>query len=138
MAINGAWTNELGSRLILEDLENGRLGGTYVTAVGGPEGQPFPLTGGYVLPQGTGAPIPLAWTVAWTGWGSTTSWCGLLFDDGTITTTWILTSTIAPDEGWWQSMNVGGDTFAMMRERPTAEIRKAAARRGASHPLRKP
>lgn len=137
MAINGAWTNELGSKLTLQDQGEGRLLGTYVTAVGGPEGEPFPLVGSYTIPRGTGGPIPLAWTVAWTEWGSTTSWCGLLFDDGTITTTWILTSTISADEGWWQSMNVGGDTFAMMRQRTTTEIRQAASKRGASHPLKK-
>ena len=138
MAINGTWTNELGSTLVLVDNGNGTVSGTYTTAVGGPAGQPFPLTGSY--DTSSPVPVPIGWSVAWTAWGSNTTWCGLLFDDvnGTLTATWILASTITANEGWWQSMNVGMDTFTQ-----NANVTKEAAERhlrthGASHPMRKP
>jgi hypothetical protein len=135
MALNGTWTNELGSVLILNDDGNGMLSGTYSTAVGGPAGEAMDLTGSY--DKNSPAPIPLGWSVAWTGWGSTTSWCGLLFDDGTLTATWILASTIPADEGWWQSMNVGMDNFTRDGEVDKKTAQKRLRSHGASHPMRK-
>jgi hypothetical protein len=135
VAINGTWTNELGSTLVLQDQGNGTLTGTYASAVGGPAGQQFPLVGSYTIPQA--GPVSLAWTVAWKGWDSTTSWCGLLFDGGDMTTTWILTSTISQNEGWWQSMNVGMDLFAQNTTVSREDAERAAKQRGASHPLKK-
>lgn len=137
MAISGTWTNELGSILTLQDDGNGSLSGTYVTAVGGPEGEAFPLTGSYTLPPGAAGGISVAWTVAWTGWGSTTSWCGLLFGDDEIVATWILASSIPAGDGWWQSMNVGMDTFSLNQSRSLESAQKAAKRLGASHPLKR-
>ena len=136
MAVQGTWKNELGSTLVLTDDGNGRISGTYTTAVGGPTGEPFELIGSY--DTSSSLPVPIGWSVAWTAWGSNTTWCGLLLDGGTITATWILASTIPANEGWWQSMNVGMDTFTQNGEvtPEAAEIRLRT--HGASHPLRKP
>lgn len=64
---------------IVDDQGGGVLKGTYVSHVGGPAGEPFPVVGSYTIP--TSGPTSIAWTVAWAGWESTTSWCGLLLDD---------------------------------------------------------
>ncbi len=133
MAINGTWYNELGSTLTIVDNGNGTLSGTYVSGVGAPAGKSFPLVGSY--DPSAPLPVPLGFSVAWDGWSSNTTWCGLLFEGGAIVTTWILASTInTTTEGWWQSMNVGMDNFTP--NQPSREsVEARISMHGASHPL---
>jgi hypothetical protein len=62
----------------------------------------------------------------------------LLFQDGTLTATWILASTIdVTKEGWWQSMNVGMDTFRQTGAPSKEDAALHMRTHGASHPMRK-
>jgi hypothetical protein len=109
--LTGAWVNELGSRLYIEQDPSGSLHGTYVSAVGDLAGRPNPLLGFCDLGSREGAGT-IGFVVHWTDHG-VTSWVGH-YDPiaREITTSWLLAypARMHPAESW-KSTLVGHDTF---------------------------
>ena len=129
--IVGAWYNELGSMMVIDQASEGQFSGYYYTAVGHAQ-YTYTLTGRYdTVPDGK----TLGWTVTYTNStgssGSTCCWSGQ-YQEPTILTTWLLTDQTKPSDDW-NSTHVGFDTFT--KEMPSPEVIKRAKSSGRmSHP----
>jgi hypothetical protein len=119
--LNGPWFNQFGSCLDLTADEDGRLTGSYRSAVGGVDGG-HPVSGFFARdPDGPGGSV--AFTVSWRSAHSVTAWSGhYRADEDAIATTWLL-SEASSEHGDWRSTSVGHDEF---RRSPTEH-------RGAPH-----
>jgi hypothetical protein len=109
---NGAWVNELGSKMNLSVTEDGKVYGIYQTAVGAPGNwEEFDLVG---FASGD----LISFTVNFGKYGSLTSWCGQHTDDphggAMIKTMWILAENV-PDpqepKNLWGAVLTGSNTF---------------------------
>lgn len=112
--IDGKWTNELGSTMVVQAYSNGTLQGMYQSKVGtSPEDGAFPLQGTHTFASnGT----TFGFTVSWTNeqFLTTTAWSGQYFFDkdnnALLVTTWTLVNATNPKDAW-ESTNIGMDTF---------------------------
>jgi len=109
---SGVWENDRESSMEIVMDEDGRLGGTYTTIIGGPNGQPYsrPLVG-----QARGD--QLVFYVDWSPY-SMTAWVGQLLDTYSqgevLETTWLNTLNVRPDnekEDGWAGIRNGGSSF---------------------------
>lgn len=107
LPVPSEWTNKLGSVMTLRTIEpDGRLSGSYVTAVGCGRGVTRPLTGWF-----NGGAI--TFTVDWQECDSLTAWSGNLDQSGqTILTLWHLAQSGPPQ---WNSIFAGADVFSRTR-----------------------
>jgi avidin family protein len=119
MDITGTWYNELGSKMVIEEVSEGGFYGTYHTTVSASKP---PAEGVYVLSgrltdemadgsQAIG--FVVAWQNAYGDRGSVTAWSGELqgsADGVVLRTTWLLTSSTKPDDDW-KSTLIGTDVF---------------------------
>ena len=133
MSIVGTWYNELGSQMVITEVEGTQLLGTYTTAVGDATYQ-YSLVGLLNIEPNSGGQA-VGWTVVWTNLygtsNSVTTWSGQI-QDGKIITFWLLTSETMPANDWGATQ-IGQDTFTPVP--PTAEaIAQARSQRAASHP----
>jgi len=104
----GVWSNQLGSRLLLEVDADGRLSGSMHSSVGGVAGE-HPLSG-FARSSGEGRGV-IGFVVAWDQTSSVTSWSGHYdLRTGTISVNWLLTGNEF-DENEWQATRVGHDHF---------------------------
>ncbi|MBA2749362.1 MAG: hypothetical protein H0U45_11635 [Tatlockia sp.] len=109
---NGAWVNELGSRMDLLVARDGKITGIYKTAVGSPGN----LEGFDLLGFASGDLI--SFTVNFGKYGSLTSWCGQHTEDVAgstiIKTMWILAQNVPdPQEpnNLWGAVLTGSNNF---------------------------
>jgi hypothetical protein len=150
MALDGKWFNELGSEMNITMGADGKVTGTYQTAVAddGPLPPPRPLLGIADAAAGIGTPQSVAFVVNWrhaeSETGSVTAWSGQLRalsvsgkTEEVIVTTWLLTTETAVSEDWTSTL-VGKDFFARTKP-PQAQIDRALAlRRLSPLPTRAP
>ncbi|NGO72182.1 hypothetical protein G5C65_28310 [Streptomyces sp. SB3404] len=113
----GVWHNQLGSVMKLKVGDDGRLSGSYESAVGNAE-RTYVLTGRVdAEPAGGKQGTTLGWTVSWRNEfrnaHSNTTWSGQYFRKGgeRINTQWLLTRSTTPANEW-ESTWVGHDEFA--------------------------
>jgi hypothetical protein len=137
MGLEGKWHNELGSTLIIKEVTDGTLFGTYETAVseGCATGQ-FAVVGRTdVESGGDTVGFAVTWLNDQSKCNSTTTWAGqYLTVNGqeSLTALWLLVTKTEPDEQWASTL-VGEDVFT--RETATPEQQKeAAARKRHPHP----
>jgi hypothetical protein len=105
--IGGSWSNQLGSRMELLEMDDGRIEGTMESPVGGAAGIQ-PLTGYF---QRVGNRGVIGFVVSWHPTRSITTWSGHYdADAGVIVANWLLTRGDF-DENEWQSTMVGHDVF---------------------------
>lgn len=109
--LSGSWINELGSVAnIHAHAKTGELSGDYTSAVGAANGQ-YPLVGTY---QRDACNPTFAFTVTWDNAvrraNSTSAWSGV-FVNGTLYTTWLLTSQVANSADAWQATRIGSNVF---------------------------
>ncbi|HEY9799509.1 MAG TPA: avidin/streptavidin family protein [Leptolyngbyaceae cyanobacterium] len=104
----GTWSNELGSKLTINNEENGQISGYYETSVsqGGCAKGKFPLVGRTNLPL---VGFVVSWTNESSKCNSVTTWSGQLQKDKLVTT-WLLTLGTVPKNNW-QSTYVNKDIF---------------------------
>ena len=113
--ISGAWTNQLGSRLVVEVDESGLVTGTFEPGVSG-DGNRHTVSG-YVDPSPGEGAAPLGLVVTWQPAHSVTVWSGHYHrDKDTINATWLLASHPA-DHRDWHAMTLGHDSFGREAER---------------------
>lgn len=120
MDITGQWYNELGSTLLIQEVQNGYVQGIYSTAVssqGCAQGD-FSVVGVTDTDSGGQA---VAFSVVWnndqSSCKSVTAWSGQVVDDQ-ISAFWLLTLETDPTQNW-QSTMIGQDVFT--RSQPQAE-----------------
>lgn len=110
--LTGTWINELGSVAdIRASLKTGDLSGHYTSTVGSASG-PYALVGSFQ--RGACHPT-FGFSVTWqsaTGGdsNSTTAWSGVLVN-GTLFTTWLLTSAVDSSADVWRATRIGTDVF---------------------------
>jgi Avidin family len=139
MGLEGTWYNELGSTLVVEQITDGTIVGSYQTAVsstGCAQGA-YPLLGKSDIDSGGQT---VGFSVTWLNpvpplCNSTTSWAGQYqLVDGVerFSAIWILVKKTDPEDEWADTL-VGEDLFT--REPPEAEHMAAGgARRRPAHP----
>jgi hypothetical protein len=115
MALNGVWINELGSVLALKEGPEGRLEGSYETAVGTCAKGKFPVSGRTdVFAGGETLGFAVAWKNDQSACNSTTTWVGHCRSAGeegeSLVTFWVMAEKTGPDEEW-ESTTLGSDTF---------------------------
>lgn len=133
--IDGAWYNELGSKMVLKTDGDGGLTGIYVSAVGSAQDE-YPVVGRYNPSQ---SPPTIGWVVQWTNShkqsNSVTSWSGQLVTINNvpkILTTWLLTQQTKPADEW-ESTLIDQDVFT--KNKPTDDqIKLAKMLHGCSNP----
>lgn len=120
MDITGQWYSELGSSLLIQEVQNGYVQGVYSTAVssqGCAQGD-FSVVGVTDTDSGGQA---VAFSVAWkngqSSCKSVTAWSGQVVDVQ-ISAFWLLTQETDPTQNW-QSTIIGQDVFT--RTQPRAE-----------------
>lgn len=120
MDITGQWYNELGSSLLIQEVQNGYVQGIYSTAVssqGCAQGN-FSVFGVTDTDSGGQA---LAFSVVWqndqSDCKSVTAWSGQVVD-GQISAFWLLTQETNSADSWLSTM-IGQDVFG--RIQPQAE-----------------
>ncbi|RKP52231.1 avidin/streptavidin family protein [Trinickia fusca] len=109
-SLEGTWTNELGSTMLITQTSGSTFGGTYKSAVS---------SGGQSVKgtlAGTIAGDALAFTVNWQPtYSSVTSWNGLLLSDPQgdlyIYSLWNMSSTPQDPSNFWESILAGADLF---------------------------
>jgi len=110
--MSGAWVNELGSVAYIQaHAKTGDLTGYYTTAVGDASGN-YVLRGSYQVDV---CDPTFAFVVTWQNSAnnqstSTTAWSGV-FINGTLHTTWLLTSQVASSADVWQATRIGSNVF---------------------------
>lgn len=135
MGLEGTWYNELGSTLVIKQVADGTLVGTYETAVsdGCAKGE-FALTGRTdVASDGDTVGFAVTWLNDQSNCNSTTTWAGQYWSIGgqeSITTVWLLVMRTSPEDQWASTL-VGEDIFT--REPLSAE-RKAEVATRKRHP----
>lgn len=119
MDITGRWYNELGSTLLIQEVQNGIVQGLYSTVVsshGCAEGV-FVVSGVTDTDSGGQA---VAFSVAWQNGRcsckSVTAWSGQIVDDH-ISAFWLLTQETEPTQNW-QSTIIGQDVFTRSQPQP--------------------
>ncbi len=128
--LDGTWTNELGSTLVIDPVVGGAVTGSYTTAVSDEacaQGE-FAVAGRTDVDSGGQS---VAWTVSWTNeqsrCNSVTAWSGQYDpDDDVITTFWLLSRQTPPDQDW-ASTNVGVDEFLRAGAEDARRATKAIA-----------
>lgn len=107
--LNGVWSNELDSQMVIECHLDGTLSGRYQSSVG-VEGEEQPLTG-YVDTAPENGVAVLGFLVAWPASHSVTVWSGRYdIDEDVITATWLLCGEV-DRHNVWRSTLVGCDLF---------------------------
>jgi hypothetical protein len=105
----GAWNNELGSTMTVDQFDGTNFSGTYSSAVSA-DG-----TSAKGTLWGTIAGGSIAFLVNWKAeFPSVTAWSGLVLSDGKTTaihTLWHLASTPDADTDAWESILAGADLF---------------------------
>lgn len=111
VSLSGTWVNQLGSRLILEQVATGALTGSYVSGVGELAGVEYPVTG-FCDPGAPGGSATLGFVVRWAEDHSVTAWSGH-YDPSTgeITAMWLLTCVGAEVSSGWKTTLTGQDVF---------------------------
>src|SRR5882762_4093195 len=116
MNLVGAWFNELGSTMVIDQVENGIISGSYTTAVsstGCAQGS-FPLIGSTDTDSGgEGVAFSVCWRNATSQCASVTAWSGqaqTINGEDQILAFWLLTVESAPDQDWYAT-HVGQDVF---------------------------
>ena len=109
--LSGVWVNELGSIAYIQaHTKTGELTGSYTKAVGKASGA-YVLRGSYQVDV---CDPSFAFVVTWQNSvnqsNSTTAWSGV-FLNGTLYTTWLLTSQVASAADVWQATRIGSDVF---------------------------
>lgn len=109
--LTGSWVNELGSVANIRAYsKTGQLEGDYTTGVGAASG-PYPLVGTY---QRDSCEATFGFSVTWdkasARGNSTTTWSGV-FLNGTLYTTWLLTSQVQSTADVWQATRIGTNVF---------------------------
>ena len=138
MGLEGTWRNERGSVLVIKEVTNGTLVGSYKTAVGkaGCAKGEFPVTGRTDVGSGGNT---VGFAVTWKNDqsdcdSSTTVWAAQYLDnDGheSLTSVWLLVSKTEPKEQWASTL-VGDDIFT--RTANPEQLKEAAARKPQPHP----
>ena len=138
MNLEGTWHTELGSTLVIERVEDGRLSGTYVTALsatGSAQGNFEVVVSTDADSGGEAGAFSVCWKNDLSDRHSATAWVGQAQRiDGRdqITAMWLLTVETAPGEDWYAT-HVGHDVFT--REKPTEEeITRKARMKQSPHP----
>jgi hypothetical protein len=110
--MEGAWTNELGSALVIDLIqEDGTLIGHYASSTG-VDGKIFPLHGWINKNADNPNEVNIAFSVRWKGYGSITSWTGYcLVQEGKpqIKTIWNLVRS--GKEFDWERIITNSSTF---------------------------
>lgn len=109
--MSGVWVNELGSTAYIQaHSKTGELTGYYTTAVGNASGN-YELRGSF---QVDACDPTFAFVVTWQNAASqsnsTTAWSGV-FINGTLYTTWLLTSQVSSSADVWQATKIGSNVF---------------------------
>lgn len=139
MGLEGTWYNELGSTLVVEQVSDGTIVGSYQTAVSssGCARGAYPLLGKTDVDSGGQT---VGFSVTWLNaespsCNSTTSWVGQYqMVDGVeqLPSIWILVMKTDPEDEWASTL-VGEDLFT--REPPAAEhLAAGSPRRRPAHP----
>jgi hypothetical protein len=106
--IEGAWRNQLGSKLTLKVDRRGGLQGTYYAGAG--SSGPHLVTGSYD-PSPSQPGTVLGFVVDWTEAHSVTVWSGQYHSgDDVIRATWLMSTETDPADDW-RSTFVGYDVF---------------------------
>ncbi|XP_043570489.1 avidin [Chiloscyllium plagiosum] len=113
--MTGLWQNDLGSVLNLNEIENYKLKGKFLTAVEAAKGEAGSDRRARVIGiKNNGKEPTFSMSVAWAG-GSITSWVGqcLMLEDGQqiLRTTWLLRSPATNLLEDWKTTRIGQDTF---------------------------
>jgi hypothetical protein len=138
MGLLGTWHNELGSTLVITEVQGDTIVGTYETAVSGSGCAKgiFPVIGRTDVDAGG---TTLGFTITWrndkSSCNSTTSWAGqyqVIDDQEVLIALWLLAMKTNVEEDWASTL-VGEDMF--FRE-PASPERQAevATRKRHSHP----
>ena len=114
--LKGTWYNQLGSKLTINEVQEGELTGSYETAVStsGCAKGAFPLVG-RTNTNGNRQSVGfvVSWKNAQSNCNSVTAWSGQLQNvngEEQLVTTWLLTVETDPKNNW-QSTYVNKDTF---------------------------
>ncbi|NOJ29835.1 MAG: hypothetical protein DA328_06680 [Nitrososphaeraceae archaeon] len=137
--MEGIWYNELGSKMIIDSINDGQIIGNYETTVGSAQGL-YTLSGRTEKNVKSQENQSIGWVVVWdneiTNNNCVTSWSGQLQEiegEEVIHAYWMLTIETVPGSNW-KSTLIGYDTFK--RTIPTASvINKHVNSRSVSHPL---
>jgi hypothetical protein len=124
MNVEGTWYNELGSTMVITQVEEGVINGNYTTAVsstGCAQGS-FNLVGTTDTDSGgEGIAFSVCWQNDTSQCASVTAWSGqaqTINGEDQIIAFWLLTVESALDQDWYAT-HVGQDTFS--RTQPTKE-----------------
>lgn len=118
----GKWKNELGSVMNIMTVTGQSFSGTYETAVSGNGTSLKSTVNGIVNDVGVKEDATIGFSVNWKYKDSkedkmvysTTSWCGTLRSEGTMSTMWFLTR-YGPQSDDWESTYAGKDIFNKMK-----------------------
>lgn len=138
MDLQGTWHNELGSTMVISQVNNGQIAGTYTTAVSATacaQGS-FDLVGRTDTDSGgEGVGFVVSWRNANSNCESVTAWSGQAQNIGgqdCILVFWLLTVESAPNQDWYAT-HVGQDIFTRSQPSADAIARKSKMLRR-SHP----
>jgi hypothetical protein len=138
MGLEGTWYNELGSTLVITQVDkDGTVSGTYETVVSnGCAKGVFAVTGRTDI-DGGGATVGFAvtWVNAQSKCNSTTTWAGQYrgpMGQESLTAVWLLVMKTDVEDSWASTL-VGEDVFTRQVASPERQA-KAAARKRHSHP----
>jgi hypothetical protein len=138
MNLEGSWHNELGSTMVINEVKDGKITGTYTTAVASADSAQgsFELVGQTDASSGGDA---VAFVVCWqndvSSCRSVTAWSGqaqTVNGEDRISAMWLLTVETSPAQDWYAT-HTGHDIFT--RVQPTEEQTTERARtKQRSHP----
>jgi hypothetical protein len=138
MNLQGIWYNELGSTMVISQVNNGQITGTYGTAVSATACAQgiFDLVGRTDTDRGgEGVGFVVSWQNAQSKCESVTAWSGQaqnINGEDCIIALWLLSVESAPDQEWYAT-HVGQDIFT--RSQPSADaIAKKSRTLRRSHP----
>ena len=124
MNLLGPWFNELGSTMVIDQVQNGTISGNYATAVsstGCAQGS-FSLVGTTDTDSGgEGIAFSVCWRNETSQCASVTAWSGqaqTIDGEDQILAFWLLTVESAAEQDWYAT-HVGQDLFT--RSEPTKE-----------------
>lgn len=138
MGLEGTWYNELGSTLVIKQINGGTLTGTYETAVSskGCAKGVFAVTGRTDVDKGG---MTLGFAVTWLNGqstcNSTTAWAGQYrgpIGQESLTAMWLLVMKTDVEHEWASTL-VGEDVFTRQALSPERQA-EVAARKRHSHP----
>lgn len=116
--LSGTWVNELGSALVVGEVqEDGRIIGQYASSTG-VDGKVFPLSGWVNKSKGLPEEVNISFMVRWEGYGSITSWTGYCSNaEGgpQIKTIWNLVRS--GKEYDWERIITNSSTFRVENEK---------------------